>query len=170
MSDAPGTPEAPSTVRVASPAALADAVGQRATGAWFTVDQARIDAFADATEDHQWIHVDPERAASGPFGTTIAHGFLTLSLLPRLASSLVEVGGVAMAMNYGLDRVRFLHPVPAGSRVRATTELTAAEPVAQGVRLSSTVTVEIEGVDKPALVAQALALYVPRTERSEARA
>ncbi|MGW8567617.1 MaoC family dehydratase [Isoptericola sp. NPDC055881] len=149
------------TIRVASPAALADAVGRRATGPWLTVDQDRIDTFAAATEDHQWIHVDPQRAAAGPFGTTIAHGFLTLSLLPRLASTLVDVGGVAMAMNYGLDRVRFLHPVPAGARVRATTELTGAETVAQGVRLASTVTVEIEGVDKPALVAQALALYVP---------
>jgi acyl dehydratase len=156
MSATTGTP-----IRVNSPAALADAVGRRATGEWLTIDQGRIDAFADATEDHQWIHVDPERAASGPFGTTIAHGFLTLSLLPRLASSLVEVGGVAMAMNYGLDRVRFLHPVPVGSRVRATTELTRAETVAQGVRLSSTVTIEIEGVEKPALVAEALALYVP---------
>ena len=150
------------SIRVASPAALADAVGQRATGEWFTVDQARIDAFADATADHQWIHVDPQRAASGPFGTTIAHGFLTLSLLPHLASSLVEVGGVAMAMNYGLDKVRFLTPVPAGSRVRATTEVTGAEDVPQGVRLASTVTVEIEGTDRPALVAQTLALYIPQ--------
>ncbi len=149
------------TIKVSSPAALGDAVGQKATGEWFTIAQERIDAFADATEDLQWIHVDPWRAADGPFGTTIAHGFLTLSLLPRLASSLVEVGGVAMAMNYGLDKVRFLHPVPVGSRVRATTELTGAETVAQGVRLASTVTVEIEGVDKPALVAQTLALYVP---------
>ncbi|MEL7975167.1 MaoC family dehydratase [Isoptericola sp. F-RaC21] len=149
------------TITVSSPAALADAVGQKATGEWFTIDQERIDAFADATADHQWIHVDPQRAASGPFGTTIAHGFLTLSLLPRLASSLVEVGGVAMAMNYGLDKVRFLAPVPVGSRVRATTELTGAETVAQGVRAASTVTVEIEGGDKPALVAQSLALYVP---------
>jgi acyl dehydratase len=148
-------------IRVASPAALADAVGRRATGAWLTVDQARIDAFADVTEDHQWIHVDPDRAAHGPFGTTIAHGFLTLSLLSRLASSLVEVGGTAMAMNYGLDRVRFLAPVPAGARVRATTELTGAETVARGVRLASTVTVEIEGAQRPALVAQTLALYVP---------
>ncbi|WP_344249587.1 MaoC family dehydratase [Isoptericola hypogeus] len=159
MSTVTSTPSAP--IHVPSVAALADAVGQRATGEWFTIEQARIDAFADATEDHQWIHLDAERAASGPFGTTIAHGFLTLSLLPRLASSLVEVGGVAMAMNYGLDRVRFLNPVTAGSRVRATTELTGAETVAQGVRLSSTVTIEIEGVDKPALVAQTLALYVP---------
>ncbi|MFE6970021.1 MaoC family dehydratase [Isoptericola sp. NPDC057653] len=148
-------------IRVASPAELADAVGRRATGAWLTVDQARIDAFADVTEDHQWIHVDPDRAASGPFGTTIAHGFLSLSLLPRLASSLVEVGGTAMAMNYGLDRVRFLAPVPAGARVRAATELTGAETVARGVRLASTVTVEIEGAQRPALVAQTLALYVP---------
>ena len=155
------TTEDPGVIKVESPAALAGAVGQRATSDWFTIDQDRIDAFADATEDHQWIHVDPERAASGPFGTTIAHGFLTLSLLPYLASSLVEVGGVAMAMNYGMDKLRFLSPVPAGSRVRATTEITGAEETRSGVRLSSTVTVEIEGSDKPALVAQSLSLYVP---------
>ncbi|GHH78864.1 MaoC family dehydratase [Promicromonospora soli] len=107
---------------VASPAALADAVGRTATGEWFEITQERIDAFADATEDHQWIHVDVEKAAAGPFGSTIAHGHLTLSLLPHLASSLVEVGGTAMAMNYGMDRLRFLAPVPAGSRVRARTD------------------------------------------------
>ncbi|WP_460497624.1 MaoC family dehydratase [Glycomyces tarimensis] len=151
------------TITVASPAELADAVGRRATGAWFTVEQDRIDAFAEATEDRQWIHVDPERAAAGPFGATIAHGFLTLSLLPRLASSLVEVGRTAMAMNYGMDKVRFLNPVPAGSRVRATTEITAAETTAMGVRLGSAVTVEIEGVDKPALIAQTISLYVPES-------
>ncbi|WP_125776537.1 MaoC family dehydratase [Antribacter gilvus] len=149
------------TIHVSSPAELADAVGSRATGEWFTVDQDRIDAFADATEDHQWIHVDPARAAEGPFGATVAHGFLTLSLLPHLASALIEVGGIAMAMNYGLDKVRFLNPVTAGSRVRASTEITGAEPTSMGVRLSSTVTVEIEGADKPALVAQTLSLYVP---------
>jgi len=158
-----GTTENPTVITVESPAALAAAVGQKATGDWFTVDQGRIDAFADATEDHQWIHVDPERAASGPFGATIAHGFLTLSLLPHLASALVEVDGVAMAMNYGMDKVRFLAPVTAGSRIRATTEITGAEETRSGVRLSSTVTVEIEGADKPALVAQTLALYVPES-------
>jgi acyl dehydratase len=97
-------------IHVASPAALADVIGTSATGDWFTVDQDRIAAFADATEDRQWIHVDAERAAQGPFGTTIAHGFLTLSLLPRLTRGLVEVGGAAMVVNYGLDKVRFLAP------------------------------------------------------------
>ncbi|MCK0115861.1 MaoC family dehydratase [Isoptericola sp. S6320L] len=148
-------------IQVANPAALADAVGQQATGEWFTIDQDRIAAFADATEDHQWIHLDAERAAAGPFGTTIAHGFLTLSLLPRLTGELIEVGDVAMAVNYGLDQVRFLTPVPAGARVRATTEITGAEHTAQGVRLAATVTIEIEGAGKPALVAESLALYVP---------
>ncbi len=155
------TTQNPAVIKIESPAALADAVGQKATSDWFTIDQDRITAFADATEDHQWIHVDPERAASGPFGATIAHGFLTLSLLPHLASSLVEVGGIAMAINYGMDKVRFLTPVQAGSRVRATTEIAGAEETRMGVRLSSTVTVEIEGADKPALVAQMLSLYVP---------
>ncbi|GIG70055.1 MaoC family dehydratase [Phytomonospora endophytica] len=149
------------TIHADSPAALAGTVGQVATGGWFTVGQDRIAAFADATEDHQWIHLDTERAAAGPLGTTIAHGFLTLSLLPHLAASLVEVDGVSMAMNYGMDKVRFLSPVPAGARVRATTEVTAAETTGTGVRLSTLVTVEIEGGDRPALVAQTLTLYVP---------
>ncbi|MFI6426399.1 MaoC family dehydratase [Promicromonospora sp. NPDC050880] len=148
---------------VASPDALADAVGRTATGEWFEVTQERIAAFADATEDHQWIHLDAERAAAGPFGSTIAHGYLTLSLLPHLASSLVQVGGVAMVMNYGMDRLRFLSPVPAGSRVRAVTEILSVEPAAAGVRLASKVTVEIEGAEKPALVAHTLSLYVPET-------
>jgi acyl dehydratase len=146
---------------VESPAALADAVGKQATGEWFTIDQDRITAFADATEDHQWIHLDAERAAHGPFGGTIAHGYLTLSLLPKLTGELVEVGRTAMAVNYGLDKVRFLTPVPAGGRVRATVEITGAEPAGQGVRLASTVTIELEGAAKPAVVAHALALYVP---------
>ncbi|MFI2363851.1 MaoC family dehydratase [Promicromonospora sp. NPDC019610] len=147
-------------IAVDSPAALADAVGRTATGEWFEVTQERIAAFADATEDHQWIHLDAERAAAGPFGTTIAHGYLTLSLLPHLASSLVEVGGVAMVMNYGMDRLRFLSPVPSGARVRAVTEILSAEPTPAGVRLASKVTVEIEGAEKPALVAHTLSLYV----------
>ena len=145
-------------IAVASPADLAGAVGRTATGEWFEVTQERIAAFADATEDHQWIHLDAERA--GPFGSTIAHGYLTLSLLPHLASSLVQVGGVAMVMNYGMDRLRFLSPVPSGACVRAVTEILSAEPTAAGVRLSSKVTVEIEGAEKPALVAHTLSLYV----------
>lgn len=149
-------------ITVASPADLGGAVGQSATGEWRAVDQQRIDLFADATDDHQWIHVDPERAAAeSPFGGPVAHGFLTLALVPALTAGLLDVGGTAMVVNYGLDRVRFLQPVLAGSRVRAVTTVESAEPTAQGVRVSSTVTVEIEGAPRAALVARTIALFVP---------
>ncbi|WP_255629062.1 MaoC family dehydratase [Cellulomonas wangsupingiae] len=149
-------------ITVISPEDLGAAVGQSATGEWRVVDQGRIDLFADATEDHQWIHVDPARAAAeSPFGGPVAHGFLTLALVPALTAGLLDVGGTAMVVNYGLDRVRFLQPVLAGSRVRATTVVEGAEPTAQGVRVSSTVTVEIEGAPRPALVARTIALFVP---------
>ena len=149
------------TIAVSSPADLGEAVGQTATGEWRVVEQDRVDLFADATDDHQWIHVDPTRAAAeSPFGGPVAHGFLTLSLLPALTDGLLDVGGTAMVVNYGLDRVRFLQPVLAGSRVRASTTIDGAEPTAQGVRVSSTVTVEIEGAPRPALVAQTIALFV----------
>ncbi|MBB2924292.1 MaoC family dehydratase [Cellulomonas cellasea] len=149
-------------ITVTSPEHLAGAVGQSATGDWRVVDQERIDLFADATDDHQWIHVDPERAAAeSPFGGPVAHGFLTLALVPALTAGLLEVGGTAMVVNYGLDRVRFLQPVLAGSRVRASTVVESAEPTGQGVRVSSTVTVEIEGAPRPALVARTIALFVP---------
>ncbi len=148
------------TISVSSPSTLTDAIGQTATGEWFTIDQDRIDAFAEATEDRQWIHVDSERAASGPFGATIAHGYLTLSLIPRLTEGLLEVGGAAMAINYGLDRVRFLQPVTAGSRVRASSTITSAESSPQGTRAGMTVTIEIEGSPRPALVADSIALFV----------
>lgn len=144
-----------------SPADLPAAVGRRATGDWLRIDQDRIDAFAEATEDRQWIHVDADRAASGPFGGTIAHGYLTLSLLPHLTAGLLEVAGLAMAVNYGLDGVRFLQPVRAGARVRATTEIVAVAPAPQGFRVSARTTVEVEGSDKPALVAETIALLVP---------
>ncbi|ROS78425.1 MaoC family dehydratase [Cellulomonas sp. PhB143] len=150
------------SITAATPAGLADVVGQRATGDWFRIDQARIAAFADATEDHQWIHLDAERAAAGPFGATIAHGYLTLSLLPRLTRGLLDVGGTAMIVNYGLDEVRFLQPVVAGSRVRATSELTSVDDTARGVRAGVTVTVEIDGTERPALVARTIALLVPQ--------
>ncbi len=149
------------TVEVASPAALADALGAEAVGEWLAVEQDRIDAFADATGDHQWIHVDPGRAAAGPFGGTIAHGYLTLSLLPSLTQGLFAIGGLSMSVNYGLDRLRFLQPVRAGSRVRAVVELVSAEATARGVRAGYDVTVEIEGAAKPALVARTITLYVP---------
>ena len=148
-------------IAVDSPAALADAIGSSSVGEWFTIDQDRIQAFADATEDWQWIHLDAERAASGPFGGTIAHGYLTLSLLPRLTAGLMQIEGTAMIVNYGMDRVRFLQPVIAGSRVRAMTEVSAVEPTPQGYRLSLKTTVELEGSDRPALVADSVALVVP---------
>jgi acyl dehydratase len=124
-------------------------------GDWFTVDQSRVDGFADDTEDHQWIHVDPEKAASSPFGGTIAHGFLTLSLLPHLANSARRLDGVRMGVNYGLNKVRFPAPVKVGSRVRATVTITDAEDLSDdGVQVVSKVTVEIEGSEKPACIAE----------------
>ena len=123
---------------------------------WFEVSQERINTFADATDDHQWIHVDPQRAAQGPFGTTIAHGYLTLSLLPVLAQGVTSVNGVRMGVNYGLNKVRFPAPVPAGSRVRARFELLSVEDIEGGAQLVSRVTVEREGGEKPVCVAEAV--------------
>lgn len=130
---------------------------------WFTVDQTHIDQFADCTEDHQWIHIDRERAArESPYGTTIAHGYLTLSLLPRLRRDVGLVpDGVAHALNYGLDRVRFLNPVKAGSRVRVRITLVAVTNKGGGRKLLKTSnTIEIEGETKPALVAETLLLLI----------
>jgi len=129
-------------------------------GEWHTVTQADIDKFADATRDHQWIHVDAERATRGPFGSTIAHGFMTLALIPGIGPRL-EVSGVAMIINYGLERVRFVSPVPAGSRVRVVSELAAVSETTKGVRVNERVTVELEGSDRPACVAETVILLVP---------
>ncbi|HEU4540542.1 MAG TPA: MaoC family dehydratase [Jiangellaceae bacterium] len=123
-------------------------------GDWVEVSQDRILKFADATGDHQWIHVDPERAAAGPFGGTVAHGYLTLSLIPTLTTGIPAVDGVTMGLNYGLDKVRFPAPVPAGSRVRSRVELLSVDDVPGGVQLTSRVTVEREGGDKPVCVAE----------------
>lgn len=132
-------------------------VGQ-AIGAsdWITIDQARIDLFADATVDHQWIHVDPDRAAAGPFGATVAHGFLTLSLLPLFFASGFTVDDVKMGINYGLNRVRFPAPVRVGSRLRGVFVLRSYEPLPGGAQLVVEVTVELEGSDKPACVAESV--------------
>jgi acyl dehydratase len=147
---------------VASPAELSNLVGTESVGEeWLTIDQGRIDAFAGATGDFQWIHVEPERAASGPFGATIAHGYLTLGLLPLLTEGLLEIRGVGMAVNYGLDRVRFLQPVLVGSRVRARTEVMSVDESGSGYRVGLKVTVELEGSERPALIADTLVLYVP---------
>lgn len=123
---------------------------------WITIDQKRIDLFADATDDHQWIHVDPDRAAKGPFGATVAHGFLTLSLLPPFFASGFQIDGIRMGINYGLNRVRFPAPVRVGSRLRGRFKLLAYEPLEGGAQLTVEVTVEMEGSDKPACVAESV--------------
>ncbi|MEF3116087.1 MaoC family dehydratase [Streptomyces chrestomyceticus] len=140
--------------------ALRNAVGEDlGTSDWLEIDQKRIDLFADATGDHQWIHVDPERAASGPFGATIAHGYLTLALLPALVPQLLRVDNVKMGINYGVDKVRFPAPVPVGSRVRATARIAGVTEVSGGVQLATTVTVEREGGEKPVCVAETLSRF-----------
>jgi acyl dehydratase len=144
-------------------ATLAELVGRvgqpLGTSDWVVVDQARIDAFAAATGDHQWIHVDAERAKAGPFGTTIAHGFLTLSLLPMLFDTGFGIADVKMGVNYGLNRVRFISPVPANSRLRAHFRLLAFEPLPAlpgagfGAQLTVEATIERDGAPKPACIA-----------------
>ncbi|MFD5324461.1 MaoC family dehydratase [Streptomyces sp. NPDC127092] len=127
---------------------------------WLEIEQKRIDQFADATGDHQWIHVDPERAAAGPFGRTIAHGYLTLSLLPALVPQIMRVEGMKMGLNYGTNKVRFPAPVPVGSRLRASAVLTeVTEAAGGGVQVTATVTVEREGGDKPVCVAESVSRY-----------
>ena len=142
-------------IHIAKLASLRERVGDElAVGDWVTVDQATIDKFAEATGDHQWIHVDAERAKQGPFGTTIAHGFLTLSLLPRLAESAIKIDDVRMGVNYGLNRVRFPAPVPVDSRIRARLKLLGYEPIDGGAQLVMEVTMQREGGDKPVCVAE----------------
>lgn len=128
---------------------------------WVTVDQRTIDLFAEATGDHQWIHVDPERAADGPFGSTIAHGFLTLSLLPRLVSQLYAIESAGMIVNVGSDKVRFVAPVPVDSRVRAHAVITDRQRRGDAVRNVFTVTIEIEGSDRPAAVVESINQVFP---------
>jgi acyl dehydratase len=128
------------------------------TSSWETITQEQVDRFADTTGDHQWIHVDPERAAAGPFGRTIAHGHLVLSLLPRLMNDVLELSDRRLAINYGVDRIRFTAPVPVGSRVRLHATLVAAEPRGDGVLLRTRVELELEGSTKPALVGEVLSL------------
>ncbi len=146
-----------------SPAELKSAVGkQLGVSEWLEIDQARIDKFADATGDHQWIHVDPERAKDGPFGTTIAHGYLTQSLVNLFLPQIIEVRGISMGVNYGADRVRFPAPVPVGSRLRGSAELIKVEDVKGGaVQSTVRVTIEIEGSERPACVIDTISRYVP---------
>lgn len=140
---------------------LASAVGtELGTSAWLTIDQERIDRFAQATDDHQWIHVDPARAATGPYGTTIAHGYLSLALLPALAAQVYRVDGFRMTMNYGLNRVRFPSPVRTGSRVRSTVRLEGLDETPHGIQLLLKHTMTAEGDERPAVVAEQLRLLV----------
>lgn len=155
-----GTP-----VAVKPPAELtiedfAGRVGERlGESAWHEITQERISCFADATDDHQWIHVDPTRAAKGPFGTTIAHGYLTLSLIPMLLWEMLEVCGTSMTINYGLGRVRFPAPVPVGSRVRGVAECLSWEEIAGGAQVTLKLTIEVEDRPKPACVAEIIFRY-----------
>ena len=128
---------------------------------WHQVSQEQVNQFAEATGDHQWIHLDVERAKEGPFGGTIAHGFLTLSLLPMLAAEVYRVEGVKMGVNYGADKLRFPSPVPVGSELRAGVELTGIKPGSLGFQVSTRVTIERQGGDKPACVVDMLAIVVP---------
>ncbi|MER7182320.1 MaoC family dehydratase [Streptomyces hyaluromycini] len=131
---------------------------------WLTVTQEQVDQFAEATGDHQWIHVDPEKAATGPYGGTIAHGYLTLSLIPKLTWQIYKVEGLAMGVNYGANKVRFPAPVPVGSRIRAGVEVVSLTPGGGGRQLVTRVTVEREGGDKPVCVAETVAVLFPKTD------
>jgi acyl dehydratase len=125
---------------------------------WVTIEQRAIEQFADATGDHQWIHVDPERAAQGPFGTTVAHGYLSLALLPGLLGTMLSVTDARMGINYGIEKVRFTAPVPSGSRVRLKGTITSAEKRGEGVLYHVAAEVEIEGSEKPAMVGEVVYL------------
>ena len=146
-----------------TPAMLEEAVGKNlGTSDWLEIDQHRIDQFAEATGDHQWIHVDPDRAKAGPFGSTIAHGYLTQSLVNHFLPQIVEVRGIKMGVNYGADRLRFPAPVPVGSRIRGTGELLKVEQTKDGgTQATIRVTVEIEGGDRPACVIDTISRYYP---------
>lgn len=128
---------------------------------WHTVTQEKIDAFADATGDHQWIHIDPARAADGPFRATIAHGHLLTSMIPMLVWEVYTVNGVRMGINYGSNKVRFPAPVPVGSRIRAAVDIANVDTVLSGVQVVTAVTIERENADKPVCIAEIVSIYVP---------
>lgn len=127
---------------------------------WLEITQDRVNLFAEATDDHQWIHVDPERAAGGPFGGTIAHGLLTLSLLPHFSHQLYRVDNVALAVNYGYNKVRFISPVKVGAKIRARGEITSVTQREGAVQATTTITVEIDGSEKPAALAESIVRYI----------
>ena len=146
-----------------TPADLKNAIGkQLGVSDWLEIDQQRIDKFADATGDHQWIHVDPARAKNGPFGATIAHGYLTQSLVNYFLPQIVEVHGISMGVNYGANRIRFPAPVPVGSRMRGSAELLGVEETKDGgIQATIRVTVEIEGSERPGCVIDTISRYYP---------
>jgi acyl dehydratase len=151
------TTAADTRVHFVTLASMQDLVGQHlATSPWVLVDQQGIDGFAEATGDHQWIHVDVERAKAGPYGTPIAHGFLTLSLLPELAATAMCIDDVTMSINYGLNKVRFTGVVPVGSRLRGVIRLKAWLAIERGVQMTTEVVIEREGHDKPVCIAEAV--------------
>jgi len=131
------------------------------TSDWLEITQERVNLFADATGDHQWIHVDPEKARSGPYGACIAHGYLTLSLVNMFLPQLLQVNGVAMGVNYGVDKVRFPAPVPVGSRIRGRGEILSVEEIKGAVQSIVRVTVEIDGSERPACVVDTISRYFP---------
>lgn len=148
---------------IASLAELPALVGQEvAVSDWLTITQEQVNQFAEATGDHQWIHVDVEKAKAGPFGAPIAHGFLTLSLIPKFFESSMRIEKTSMGVNYGLNKVRFTGPVPVGSRLRAAMTLLACEPIDNGgVQMTWTVKIQREGVDKPVCVAESVSRRYP---------
>ena len=136
---------------------IANHVGEHlGYSAWHNVTQEQVNKFADATGDHQWIHIDVERAKAGPFGGPIAHGYLTLSLAPILLAQVLQVEGVKMGVNYGTNKVRFINPVPVGSRLRGRFTMKAVEDIPGGVQMTMLATIELEGADKPACVAESV--------------
>jgi len=154
--------EDPIPPTVVALAEIHDSIGaELGPGPWLTVEQDRIDAFADATGDHQWIHVDRDRSARGPFGRTIAHGYLTLSLVASMMGDVIEVTGRSSGINYGIDKVRFVSPVREGSRIRMRGSVLAATPRAGGVQYRLGLSIEIEGEEKPAMVGEFIVLAFP---------
>ncbi len=144
-----------------SPDELFDAVGtELGCSQWTLIDQARVDMFADATDDHQWIHVDPDRAAAGPFGATIAHGYLTLAITNKFLPEIIRVDGASLGINYGVNKVRFPQAVTVGSLVRGRATLTACDPIPGGVQTVITMVVEIENEAKPACVSESVSRFM----------
>ena len=147
--------------KIDSLADLAGAVGTNLGATeWLTIDQERINQFADATGDHQWIHVDTEAAKKGPFGTTIGHGYLTMSLCAPFLGQLLSVGGISMGINYGIDKARFITPVPSGGRVRGTGEIVSVTEIPGGAQVVVRLTIELEGAAKPAAVVDTVTRYL----------